>query len=93
MSEIPMWAQLEILKRKIAIADKKAEMRQKLQENADYQRLNGMTQTQRGANAVELMTKKRLEFERSIRGDNVSEEDIRRKVLAMQNKFERDRGK
>jgi pyruvate-formate lyase len=93
MSEIPMWAQLEILKREIAIAEKKAEMRQKLQENADYQRLNGMTQTQRGANAVELMTKKRLEFERSIRGVNVSEEEIRRKVLAMQNKFERDRGK
>jgi hypothetical protein len=93
MSEIPMWAQLETLKRKIAIAEKKAEMRQKLQENADYQRLNGMTQTQRGANAVELMTKKRLEFERSIRGVNVSEEEIRRKVLAMQNKFERDRGK
>jgi hypothetical protein len=93
MSEIPMWAQIEILKRKIAIADKKAAMRQQLKENAEYQRLAGMTETQRGANAVELMTKKRLEFERTIRGDNVSEEEVRRKVLAMQNKFERQKAK
>jgi hypothetical protein len=92
VSEIPMWAQLEILKRKIAIAEKKAEMRQKMQSSADYQRLAGMTDTQRGANAVELMTKKRIEFERSMRGDNVSEEEVRRKVLAMQNKFERQKG-
>lgn len=92
MSEIPMWAKLEILKRKIAIADKKAEMRKKMQESAEYQKLAGMTDTQRGANAVDLMTKKRLEFERSLRGDNVSEEEVRQKVLAMQNKFERQKG-
>lgn len=92
MADIPFWAQMEILKRRIAIADKKAEMRKKLQESAEYQRLSQMTDTQRGANAVDLMTKKRLEFERALRGDNVSEEEVRRKVLAMQNKFERQKG-
>lgn len=91
MANPPIWAQIEILKKKIAIAEQRAQMRAKLQSNAEYQRLSQMTDTERGRNAVELMTKKRLEFERSLRGENVSEEEVRRKVLAMQAKFERDK--
>lgn len=89
--EIPIWAQMEIIKRKIAIAEARKAQRERLQENAEYQRRHGMTDTQRGVLAVDRMTEKRLQFERSIKGEGVTEEEVRRKVLAMQNKFERQK--
>lgn len=88
---IPFWAQMEIIKRQLAIAEAKKAHKKKLEENAEYQKLSGMTDTQRGFLAVERMTEKRLQFERSIKGEGITEDEVRRKVLLMQERFERDK--
>lgn len=89
--EIPIWAQIEIVKKQLAIAEAKKKQKEALLSNPEYQRLNSMTDTQRGRLAVDRMTEKRLQFERAIKGDGVTEEEVRRKVLAMQTKFEKDK--
>jgi len=90
---IPLWAQMEIIKKQLAIAEAKKAHREKLESNAEYQRLNAMTDAQRGQLAVDRMTANRLQFERALKGDGISEDQIRRKVLAMQERFERDKKK
>lgn len=89
--QIPIWAQLEIIKKQLAIAEAKKQQKEALQSNAEYQRLNAMTDTQRGQLAVDRMTEKRLQFERAIKGEGITEEEVRRKVLQMQARYEKDK--
>ena len=69
----------------------RAEAASRLNDNAEFQRRNRMTATERGRGAVDKMTESLIKNERS-KGNEVSESEMRNKATSMQEKWERGRG-
>ncbi len=75
----------------IAAAQQKARLKQKLESSSEYQKRRMMSKDEKGALAIETVSKKYKEYLEVLTGQEQSIEACRRKVIAMQMKFETDR--
>lgn len=88
---VPRWVAAEIRAKEQAAKQAKIDLEQKLESNAEFQRLATLSKWDIGKRAVERMVESVLTRERVMKGeDAMSEADARKKVEAMQRRYEVD---